>query len=81
MGHVGMLVGPRRRFSRKEAAGGSEDSSSSPGSARGTPYSSSAADMLWSSLGAAQSPRRTQGRCAGQSLAANRALMESLSCR
>ena len=46
MGLVGMLVGHRRRFSRKEAAGGSEVSSSSPGSARVAPYSSSAADML-----------------------------------
>ena len=68
MGQVGILVGHRQRFSRKEAAGGSEVSSSSPGNVRGTPYRSSAADMLWSSLGAARKPRRTQGRCAGQSV-------------
>ena len=81
MGLVGMLVGHRRRFSRKEAVGGSEVSSSSPDNARGTPYSSSAADRLWSSLGAARRPRMIQGRCAGQSLAASQARMESLCCR
>ena len=59
MGRVGMLVVHRWKFSWKEAVGGSEVSSSSPGSARGTPYSSLAADMLWSSFGAAWRPRRT----------------------
>ena len=62
IGRVGRLVGVFRRFSRKEAAGGSAVSSNSPGRARGSPYNSSAAEMLWSSFGAALRPRRTQGR-------------------
>ena len=80
-GRVGRLVGGRRRLSMKEAAGGSTWSSSSPGSDNGTPYSNSAAETLKSSLGAARRPSSTQGRCAGQSLVASLARMESFSWR
>ena len=45
-GLVGKLMGVFRRFWRKDAAGGSAVSRSSPSRARGTPYSSSAADTL-----------------------------------
>ena len=45
-GRVGSIDGGLRRLSRKEAAGGSPVSSSSPGRASGTPYRSSAADRL-----------------------------------
>ena len=80
-GLVGKLVGDRRRFSRKLAAGGSAVSTNSPGRARGTPYNNSAAETLWSSLGADLRPSRIQGKCEGHSLPASLALKASFSWR
>jgi hypothetical protein len=62
-----------------ESAGGSAADKNWPGKEKGQPYTSSAAEMPESSRGAARKPRRTQGRCCGQSALASLALSASFS--
>jgi hypothetical protein len=81
MGLVGIETGPGHTCSKKSAAGGSAASTNSPGRTRKAPYTSSAEDMVLSSLGVVLMPSSTQGRCAGHSWLANLIFRPSLSWR
>jgi len=64
----------------KLTSGGVEESTKSPGRVRGSPYTILAEEMALSSFGAALNPRRTHGRCDGQSWLSNRDRRASFSC-
>ncbi|MFN9907902.1 MAG: hypothetical protein ACK56F_17525 [bacterium] len=70
-----------RSLAMKSAGGGSAVSRIWPGNTSGAPKTTSAAETPVSSVGAALSPIRTQGRCSGQSGPARRARSASFSRR
>ncbi len=76
-GLIGMDVGVVRICSRNSAAGGSRNS---PGRTKGAPYTSSAEEMLLSSLGAALRPNNPHGRWSGQAAPASLLFRASFNC-